>query len=101
VIPCKADYLNSVATLVAPLVFLVGCKVEVSGHCGVEPECSLGLHVQDLLGEPWTLNLLFWVPGSLYHLKCHVMGHQGVLHLYEDKAKQLRNFPAVRSCSLH
>lgn len=94
-VPCKAADLDPVAALVAPLVFAVGSEVDVSGHLGVEPEGSLVFCVQDFLGESWPLYLLLWAPGSPCHLKCHVMGHEGVFHPCEAKTKSLRRVPTV------
>lgn len=99
-VPCKADDLDPVTPLVAPLVFAVGRKVDVSGYLGLEPESRLVLRVQDSLGEPRPLDLLLGVPGSPRHLKRHVVSHQGVLHPYEDK-KWVRSFPAARARSPH
>lgn len=94
-IPCKTGDLDPVTTLVAPLVFAVGREVDVSGHLRLEPEGSLVLRVQDFLGESWPLYLLLRAPGSPCHLKRHVVGHQGVFHPCEAKAKSLRSVPAV------
>lgn len=90
-VPCKTGDLDPVTTLVAPLVFAVGSKVEVSGQLGLQPEGSLVLCVQHFLGESWSLYLLLWAPGSLCHLKHHVMGHQGVFHSCKAKVKSLRS----------
>lgn len=94
-VACKTGDLDPVTTLVAPLVFAVGCKVDVSGHLGLQSEGSLVLRVQDFLGESWPFYLLLWAPGSPCHLKCHVMGHEGVLHPCEAKTKSLRSVPRV------
>lgn len=91
----KTGDLDPVTTLVAPLVFAVGREVDVSGHLRLEPEGSLVLRVQDFLGESWPLYLLLRAPGSPHHLKCHVVGHQGVFHPCEAKARSMRSVPAV------